>query len=49
MVYTDTLLSYPDWTITFMVRMYAFDKQLGYVIINDDKIISFFSIRLSQP
>ena len=49
MFYTDTLLSYPDWNIAFMVHMDASDKQLVSVISHINKLISFFSIRLSQP
>ena len=45
----NTLLSYPDCTIFFMVHMDASDKQLCSVMSHNNKLISFFSIRLSQP
>ena len=48
MVSADSLLSYPNWTIAFMVRMYAFDKQLGSVISQYNKLIAFLSIILSK-
>ena len=49
MVSTETLLSYPDWTITSTLHTNASDKQLGAVIINNNKPIALFSIRLSNP
>ena len=49
MVSTETLLSYPDWTITSTLHTNASDKQLGDVIIINNKPIALFSIRLSNP
>ena len=46
MVSVDNLLSYPDWKIPFTVHTDASDKQLGAVISHNNKLISFFSIRL---
>ena len=48
MVSAETLLSYPDWTINFMVHTDAYDKQLGALISKTIKQIEFFSIRLSK-
>ena len=36
-------------TITFMVNTYAYDNQLGAVMIQNNKPIAFFSRRLSNP
>ena len=49
MVSAETLLSYPDWKLTFIVHTDAPDKQLGAVISQNNKHISFFSRRLSNP
>ena len=49
MVSTETLLSYPDRTITSTLHTNASDKQLGDVIIINNKPIALFSIRLSNP
>ena len=49
MVSEKTLLSYPDWKLTFTVHTDASDKQLGAVISQNKKPISFFSRRLSKP
>ena len=49
MVSAETLLSYRDWIIPFTVQTDASDKQLGAVIIHNNKPISFFSRRLSKP
>ena len=46
MVSYETLLSYPDQTITFTVHTDASDKQLGGVIINNNKPIALLSRRL---
>ena len=49
MVSHETLLSYPDSKIPFIVHTDASDKQLGSVISQSNKLIAFFSIRLSKP
>ena len=49
MVSDDTLLSYPDWEITFTVHTDASDKHLGAVINQNNKPIDFFSRILSKP
>ena len=49
MVSAETLLSYPDWKLTFTVHTDASDKQLGTVIIHNNKHFSFFSIILIKP
>ena len=49
MVSVETLLNYPDYTIPFMERTNASDKQLGAVIIINNKIIALLSIRLINP
>ena len=48
MVSSDTLLSYPYWTIPFTVQTDAYDKYLGTVIIDNNKPIGLFSRRLSN-
>ena len=48
MVSAETLLSYPDWKLPFAVHNDASDRQLGYVISQNNKIISFFSKKLSN-
>ena len=47
MVSAETLLSYPDWTISFTVHIDAFDKKLDVVISQNNKPIAFLSRRLS--
>ena len=49
MVFTDTLLSYPYWKLLFTVNTDAYDKQLGAVIIHNNKPIEFFSRRFIKP
>ena len=49
MVSVETLLSYSSWKLPFTVHNDASDKQLGYVISNNNKPIAFFSIRLINP
>ena len=44
MVSAETLLSFLDWKLTFTVHTDASDKQLGTVIIHNNKHIAFFSI-----
>ena len=48
-VSAETLLSYPDQKLTFTVHTYASDKQVGAVIIQNNKTIAFFSRILSKP
>ena len=45
----ETLLSYPDCIIPFIVQTNASDKQLGDFISQNNKSISFFLRRLSKP
>ena len=49
MVSAETLLSYPDWKLILTVHTDASDKQLGDVIIQNNKPIDFFSKKLSNP
>ena len=49
MVSAETLLSYPCWKIPFTVQTAAYYKQLGAVIIQNNKHIAFFSIILRKP
>ena len=49
MVSTEILLSFPDCTILFTVHNGAYDKNLGYVISQNNKPIAFISRRLSKP
>jgi hypothetical protein len=46
MVQTETLLTYPDWTIPFTIHTGASDYQLGAVISQRNKPIAFFSRKL---
>ena len=46
MVSAETLLSYLYYKIPCTVHTYASDKQLGGVIIHNNKPISFFSRRV---
>ena len=46
MVSAETLLSYPDWKLPFIVHTYASDKKLCAVISHNNKTITFFSIIL---
>ena len=41
MVSDETLLNYTYWKIPFTIRNYASDKQLGDVIIQNNKPIDF--------
>ena len=49
MIYSETLLSDPYWKLKFTVHTDAYDKQLGAVISQNIKPISFFSRKLSNP
>ena len=49
MVSTKTLLSYPDWKIPFTVHTDSYDKQLGAVIIQNNKQTSLLSIIPINP
>ena len=44
MFYAETLLNDTDYTIIFNVNTDAYDKQLGAVISNNNKPISFYAI-----
>ena len=48
MVSAKTLISYPDWKLTFTVHTDAYDKQLGDVFSQKNKHIDFFSRILSK-
>ena len=49
MVSAENLLNYPYWKIPFTVHTDASDKQLGAVIGQNYKPISFFLIKLINP
>ena len=49
MVSDETLLSNPDWKLPFTVHTYASDKQLGAVVSQNNKPISFLSRKLRKP
>ena len=49
MVYAENLLSYPYWTIPFIVHTDASDKQLGAVVSKNNKPIAFLSRIISNP
>ena len=49
MVSSETLLSYPDWTIPFTVHTAISDKQLDAVISHNNKPTAFFSKILRNP
>ena len=49
MVYADILLSYPYRKLPFTFHTDASDKQLGAVISQNNKPITFFSRILSTP
>ena len=46
---SDTLISYPDWKLTYTVHTDASVKQLGYFISQNNKPIDFFYRILSKP
>ena len=48
MVFTETLLGYPDCKISFMIHTTTDDKQLGAFISQNNKPIEFFSRVLSN-
>ena len=48
MVSAETLLSYPDWKLPFTVHTDTSDKQVGAVISQNNKPITFFYRRLSN-
>jgi hypothetical protein len=45
---SETLLTYPDWTIPLTIHTDASDYQLGAVISQRNKPIAFFSRKLSK-
>ena len=49
MVSSETLLSYPDWKIAFIVHTDVSDKYSDAFIRQNNKPISFFSRILSKP
>ena len=48
-VSAETLLSYPDWKLPLIFHTDASDKQLGAVIVHNNKPIAFLSRRLIKP
>ena len=48
MVFSETLLNYPDWKIYFTVHTDAYDKNLGAGIIQNHKPIVFFLQEIKQ-
>ena len=48
MVSAESLLIFPYWEIPFTVHTDVSDKQLGTVIIQNNRPIAFFSIILSK-
>ena len=48
MVSAENILRYPYWKITFIVHNRASDKQVGDVIIHNNKLIAIFSISLRK-
>ena len=49
MVSAETLLSYPDWKLQFIVHTDAYDKLLGDFISQNNKPIAFLYIILGKP
>ena len=49
MVSAKTLISYPDWKLTFTVHTDAYDKQLGDLISQNNKPITLLSRKLIKP
>ena len=49
MVYPETLFNYSDCIIIFTVHTYAYDKQLGSIISQNNKPNEFLSIILKNP
>ena len=49
LVSAETLLNYPDQKIPSTVNIDVYDKNLGDVIIKNDKPIALFLIKLSNP
>ena len=49
MVSSETLLSYPDWKLSFTGHTGASDNQLGAIISQNYKHIAFLSRILSNP
>ena len=49
MVSADTLLRYPDWKLPVTIQNDASDKQLCAVIIQNNKPVAFFYMKLSKP
>ena len=49
MVSAETLLNYAHWKINFTTHTHDYDKQLGFVISNNNKPIELLSSRLSKP
>ena len=47
--YVETLLSYTDWKLPFIVHTDESDKQLGAVISQNNQLIIFFSRKLIKP
>ena len=46
---SETLLSYPDWIITFTDHIDKSDKQFGSIFSKNNNAIAFFSMKLIIP
>ena len=49
LVAQETILAYPDWNKPFVIHSDASDHQLGAILSQDGKPLSFFSRKLTAP